>query len=395
MTKSNSMELGELPAVAVPGLYVHVPFCFHKCHYCDFYSITRQSAERMERFVELILREAEGWAGSARGPDVRLKTVFIGGGTPSLLPVAAMARLLRGLRERFECAAVDEWTVECNPATVSPDYCAMLREHGVDRLSFGAQSFEEGELKVLERHHAPADVARTMEIARAAGFRRVNVDLIYAIPGQSMENWQRTLAVAVALQTEHISAYNLTYEANTPIAVKKRLGTITPVDERTELEMLHEARRTLAAAGYAAYEISNYARPGEECRHNLLYWNGGSYIGLGPSAASHVEGHRWKNRAHLGEWEAAVESGALALAEVEHLSLEQRAGELVMLQLRLAGGVGFEQFRAKLGLDARELYGQILNRLEEAGLIVVNEEGFALSESGINMADGVAGEFLA
>jgi oxygen-independent coproporphyrinogen III oxidase len=394
MSPRSKRETDGLPDVAVPGLYVHVPFCFHKCHYCDFYSITRQEPQRMERFVDLILREADGWAGGDRGPTVVPKTIFIGGGTPSLLPQAAMERLLRGLRQRFDFSQLTEWTVECNPATVSIDYCAMLRACGVDRLSFGAQSFAAGELAVLERHHAVEDVFKTVQIARAARFRRLNVDLIYAIPGQSMESWRRSLAAAVALDTEHVSAYNLTYEPNTPIAVKKRLGTITPVDEDTELEMLHVARRTLAEAGFAAYEISNYARPGEECRHNLLYWNGGSYIGLGPSAASHVDGHRWKNRPHLGEWESAIEADTLPTTDVEHLTPRQRAGELVMLQLRLAKGVRFQDIQTATGLRAQDAYNAVLKMLITSGLIEMNQEGFALSERGINVADAVAAEFL-
>ena len=394
LATSNSLDIRQLPPVRTDGLYVHIPFCPHKCHYCDFYSVTQQSPDRMHRFVDLILREADFWAGSACAPRPVPRTIFSGGGTPSLLPLDDMARLLSGLRSRFDLRGLSEWTVECNPATVSPEYCSMLRQSGVDRLSFGAQSFNPAELSLLERHHLPSDVAQMMTMARDAGFRHVNVDLIYAIPGQSLDSWSRSLRAAVELQSEHISAYNLTYEPHTPLAVKKRLGQITPVDEQTELAMLRMARETLAEAGYFAYEISNYARAGEECRHNLLYWNGGNYIGLGPSAASHVEGHRWRNRPHLGEWEQAVNNGELPAVDVEHLTPRQRAGELVMLQLRLAGGVRFEQFKAKLQQDPKELYALLLERLERIGLIRIDNECFALTEKGINVADAVAGEFL-
>lgn len=384
-----------LPATIVPGLYVHVPFCSHKCHYCDFYSITRQSSQRMQRYVELILAEADQWASGLRGPMLRPSTVFFGGGTPSLLPIEAMRRLLLGLRERFDFSGLTEWTVECNPATVSSEYAAMLRENGVDRLSFGAQSFDGGELHTLERHHDPADVWRTMEIARTAGFRRVNVDLMYAIPGQSMTSWSASLEEAIKLGTEHISCYNLTYEPNTPIAVKKRLGQIVPIDEDTELAMLHFTRQRLAERGYIAYEISNYAVVGEECRHNLLYWNGGNYVGLGPAAASHVEGHRWRNRPHLREWEAAIESGTLPATDVERLTPQQRAGELAMLQLRLKDGIHFDQFEAKTGIHPRRHYGPLLDRMAGAGLLTVDETGFRLTEKGVNVADAIAAEFLA
>src|SRR4051812_28849574 len=173
----------QLPAGEVEGLYIHIPFCFHKCHYCDFYSITRQSADRMRLFVDRVLREAEQWQ-AAR--SVRPRTIFFGGGTPSLLPLEQMRRLILGLHARFDLTAVNEWTVEANPATVTSEYCRMLREAGVDRLSFGAQSFRPSELATLERHHDPQDVPRSIEIARAAEFSRLNVDLIFAIPGQDM-----------------------------------------------------------------------------------------------------------------------------------------------------------------------------------------------------------------
>src|SRR5688500_13701318 len=189
---------GALPTGAVEGLYVHVPFCFHKCHYCDFYSITRQTPDRMERFVDRILIEAGQW-NTASGPVVQPRTVFFGGGTPSLLPIEAMRRLIKGLRERFDFSELTEWTIECNPATVDLAYCQTLRESGIDRLSFGAQSFHRPDLVALERHHDPDDVPRSLESARKAGFSRLNLDLIFAIPGQTLDSWSRTLETAIAL----------------------------------------------------------------------------------------------------------------------------------------------------------------------------------------------------
>jgi len=382
-----------LAAAPVRGLYVHVPFCFHKCHYCDFYSLSSQTQGRMERFVDLALAEADLWTTNT-GPSVRPQTVFFGGGTPTLLPIEQMSRLLAGLRQRFDFSAVDEWTVEANPATVSEEYCHALAEHGVTRLSFGAQSFRTSELKMLERWHDPSDVPRSIETARSAGFRRLNLDLIYAIPGQSMADWIYSLDRVISMTPEHISCYNLTYEPNTPLAVKKRQGLIVPVEEEIELRMLQEARRRLAAAGHHAYEISNYARPGEECRHNLLYWNGGNYIGLGPSAASHLEGVRFRNCPHLGKWEEAIAAGKLPAIDVEHLTPLRRAGELAMLQLRLATGINFSNFLEKTGLDARRLWPDLLPHLHKIGLIDLDDHGFRLTDHGINVADAIAAEFL-
>jgi oxygen-independent coproporphyrinogen-3 oxidase len=375
------------------GLYVHVPFCFHKCHYCDFYSITRQSSERMTRFVDLLLIEANLWT-APDAPRVRPRTIFFGGGTPSLLPLEQMRRLVRGLRERFDFSDLSEFTVEVNPATASSDYCAMLRECGVDRLSFGAQSFNTDELHALERHHDPDDVPRSVELARAAGFQRLNIDLIYAIPGQSLESWRASLEAAVALRTNHLSCYGLTYEPNTPMGVKKRLGLVRAADETLELEMLHHTRRRLRDAGIPPYEISNYAAPGGECRHNLLYWTGGNYAGLGPSAASHVEGHRFRNRPHLGEWERGIASRELPAIEYEVLDARRRAAELVMLMLRLARPIEFDDYAARTGFDARALFSDPIDRLARAGLLRVGNGGFALTERGVDVADAVASEFL-
>jgi oxygen-independent coproporphyrinogen-3 oxidase len=191
-----------------------------------------------------------------------------------------------------------------------------------------------------------------------------------------------------------MSCYGLTYELNTPMAVKKRLGHFVGAEDAVELQMMHQTRKRLGEKGMPAYEVSNYAAAGEECRHNLMYWTGGNYIGLGPSAASHVEGWRWRNRPHLGEWEQAIDAGMLPATEVETLSAERRAGELAMLMLRLTPGVGYADFIDRTGYDARVIYPEQLRQLGSAGLIIVDEAGFRLTEAGLNVADAVAGEFL-
>ena len=400
---SPSLDPAALPRARAEGLYVHIPFCFHKCHNCDFYSITRQTPQRMGHFVDLVLREAEFWEGRSainrRGPaspvTLRPRTIFFGGGTPTLLPPEQMNRLLAGLRELIDFSDVTEWTIEANPATVTSEYCAMLRSHGVDRLSFGAQSFDPRELKVLERHHDPDDVPRSIELARAAGFTRLNLDLIFAIPGQTLESWERSLEAALQLNTPHLSCYGLTYEPNTPITVRQRLGQVEPAEESLELDMLRHTRRRLAACGLGAYEISNYARNNEECRHNLVYWTGGNYIGLGPSAASHAEGWRWRNRPHLGEWERAVAADELPAIEVETLSPLRRAGELAMLLLRLSRGLNFAGFSAQTGFDARRIFADPIDRFTRVGLLECDSQSLRLSDRGLAVADALAAHFIA
>jgi oxygen-independent coproporphyrinogen-3 oxidase len=398
LSSPTTLAPADLPAGVAPALYVHVPFCFHKCHYCDFYSITRQSEDRMERYVDLVLAEAAMWAADQPGPTPVPRTIFFGGGTPSLLPATLMHRLIRGLHERLDLTRVEEWTCECNPATVREacgrEYLAMLRELGVNRLSFGAQSFHVAELKTLERHHDPEDVPASIDAARAAGFQRLNVDLIYAVPGQTMETWQASLEQAISLGTEHLSCYGLTYEPNTPMAVKKRLGHLRAMDEEIELGMFHHTRTRLAAIGLPPYEVSNYGRPGAECRHNLIYWHGDDYIAIGPSGASHIQGTRWKNRPHLGEWENAIAAGRLPVMDVERLTADQRAGELAMLRLRLAEGIDFADFAERTGRDASMLFADVFKRFTKLGLLMIDDRSVKLTEKGWNVADAIAGEML-
>jgi oxygen-independent coproporphyrinogen-3 oxidase len=382
-----------LPAAIIPALYVHIPFCFHKCHYCDFYSITRQDPQRMSRFVDRLLAEADLWTKTP--PILQPRTVFFGGGTPSLLPLHEMRRVIHELRNRFDFSHCEEWTVEANPATISLEYCRMLAEAGVNRISMGAQSFNSADLAILERHHQPDDVPRGLDIARTAGIHRLNLDLIYAIPGQSLASWMKSLEQAIALNTDHLSCYGLTYEPNTPLAVRRRLGQIRSIVEpELEIEMLRATRHRLSASGLAPYEISNYSRPGQECRHNLNYWTGCDYLSLGPSAASHVQGWRWRNRPHLGEWETAIDRAQLPAVEVEHLAPLHRAGELAMLMLRLSSGITLSDFAARTGHDARALFAEVIDRLAPHSLLEVSETAIRLTDQGLVVADSLASEFL-
>ncbi len=391
-TTGRQFDAAALPPVRFNSLYVHVPFCGHKCHYCDFYSITRQSAERMARFVDLILAEADLWHRAAIGP---FQTLFFGGGTPSLLPPSDMVRLINGLTERFGLATGCEFTVECNPSRVNREYFEMLVKCGVNRVSLGMQSSHKSELGFLERDHNPSEVPDAVLAARQAGLRRINVDLIYAIPGQTMQSWEKSLSDAVDLGVDHISAYGLTYESNTALAVRKRLGEFSAAPEDLEVAMMRRARELLEGAGYLAYEISNFSRPGETCRHNLNYWHGGSYLALGPSGASHAAGHRWKNRPHLGEWERAVETGQLPIFEYEHLLPAARGAEMVYLMLRTSAGVNAEHVRRETTVDPLTAFARQIDFLDRQGLIQVSDSGFTLTAKGLPVADAIAAEFLA
>ena len=377
----------------VRGLYVHVPFCAHKCHYCDFYSITRQAPERMTAFVDRILSEADQWTRAAHA--WRIETVFFGGGTPTLLPVGEMTRLIAGLKQRLPLADVSEWTVEVNPATADLHYFDRMRTEGVDRVSIGAQSFNINELQSLERHHDPDDVPRAVELARRAGIERQSVDLIFAIPGQTKGTWQHSLDRALATDVEHLSCYGLTYEPNTPLAVRRRLGRVEAVAESLELDLFTLTRRLLDEAGRPGYEISNFARPGRECRHNLNYWAGNSYVGLGPSAASHLAGRRWRNAPHLGQWERGIDASTLPMIEFEQLSPRERSRELAWLNLRRFTGILTQEFKERTGLVLHDEFSDVLEALSRPGLIDVTPDAVRLTEAGWPLADSISSEFLA
>jgi oxygen-independent coproporphyrinogen-3 oxidase len=348
----------------------------------------------MHRFVDRILDEARLWVALNRA-EVRPTTLFFGGGTPSLLPREAMGRLLAGLASTFDFSDVDEWTVEVNPATADLDDLCLMRSLGVTRLSMGAQSFEPDELKMLERHHDPADVPAGVELARRAGFDRINLDLIYAIPGQTIDSWNRSLDAALGTGVDHLSCYALTYEEPTPLAVKKRLGVIRAADESVELALMRHTRTKLSDAGLPAYEISNHARPSQACRHNLAYWTGLNYLGLGPSAASHLEGVRFKNLPHLRAWEESIEQGAFPAVDVETLSRRERLRERIMIGLRLAEGVDLMAISRDLGEPVDESIDKTASHLVSIGMIRRTADRITLTDRGVELADAVCAEFAA
>ena len=357
------------PHEPATSLYIHTPFCVHKCHYCDFYSFV-DNRDQQAAYVERLISELRflGHHAGARP----LKSIFIGGGTPSLLRVELWVKLLAALGACFDLSAIaastpalhadglndsPEFTVECNPESASPELLTALRAGGVNRVSLGAQSFIPRHLKTLERWHDPENVARAIGAARAAGIPRQSIDLIFAIPGQTLDEWRSDLDLALALNTTHLSCYNLTYEPNTPMTVRLKRGEFTPVDEDLEADMFTLCGDLLAAKGLARYEVSNYARPGHESAHNLAYWRQESWLAAGPSASGHVRttvessrgpliaGHRWKNAPNLGTY-LASEAGPAPIADHEAPDPARYVRELLMMGLRLSCGVGWREIAA-------------------------------------------------
>lgn len=392
------------PAEPVRSLYLHIPFCSHKCHYCDFYSIV-DTRDRQEAFAARLIRELRAWAPLSAGAPLR--TIFVGGGTPSLLRVSLWADLLAALAAAYDLSDIaagrGEFTVECNPESVTPELMATLLSGGVNRVSMGAQSFNSRHLKTLERRHDPESVPRAHRIVREAGITRTSIDLIYAVPGQSSADWLADLDAAIALGTDHVSSYNLTYEPATAMTARLARGEFTPTDEDTEIEMFEQAAHRLVPAGLARYEISNYARRGQECRHNLAYWRQEHWLACGPSASAHVPlaggSHRWKNTPRLDDYLEGDDSGFAPAEDHEPPDAKRALIERMMTGLRLAEGLNAPDTlaraariepEAEVRLHARAAHSLQVGHLDP----VAFERGrWALTAAGLLVCNGVARTF--
>lgn len=313
-------------------LYAHIPFCPKVCPYCSFYK-EASDRNKTQAFLDAMLKESELHAGR-----LRPETIFFGGGTPTALSTSQLEYLIGGLRQRIDLFAVEEFTIEMNPATVSLEKAAALRALGVNRVSMGVQSWDPGLLETLGRVHSAAQARRSYEILREAGFDNVNLDLMFGIPGQTLAQWRESLIQTIALQPDHISAYCLTYEEDTEYFLRMTRGEYRP-DEILDAGLFEVTMELLGAAGFEQYEISNYARPGRECRHNLAYWLGSDYLGLGPSAFSTLQNERWKNVSDTSEYIRRIASGEGAADFREALDADTRKVEQIAFALRTNRGV--------------------------------------------------------
>jgi oxygen-independent coproporphyrinogen-3 oxidase len=403
-------------------LYVHVPFCAHKCEYCAFYS--HAPGGLVQRYVDALVREAEML------PKFRPRTIFFGGGTPSLLNLKQWGQIAEAFR-RLGWTDPVEWTVECNPATVSVEKANVLKEVGVNRISMGVQSFDSHLLERLGRIHSREQVFASYDILRAAGFENINIDLMFAIPSQTMEIWRATLAEALALGTEHLSCYEVIYEQDTPLFAQLQAGEFD-VDEELACAMFEELAATAAKGGFQQYEVANFARhsgapaeiPSRACLHNVNYWRGGYYYALGPSAAGYepnlssfeaktdfmraaipsplggerdrVRGARVRTRnwANTQMYCELVEKGERPLESKEELSPLARAGEIAGFGLRMNAGWPFESFTQATGFDLRREWAPDMEKLRRDGLAEIEPARFRLTERGLRFADSAAREFL-
>ncbi len=368
------------------SLYIHVPFCFHKCHYCDFYSIV-DTRDRQEAFAARLCKELSALAPHARVP---LETIFVGGGTPSLLRSDLWIGILRHMAELFDLTSLREFTVECNPETVTRELMDVYVAGGVTRVSMGAQSFNPSHLKTLERWHNPENVSIALSHAKRAGIQRQSLDLIFGVPGQTISDWEEDLSKALSLETEHLSCYGLTYEAGTAMTARLNRGDVEPMDDELEAQLFDITQSALEKRGLLRYEISNFARPGAECQHNLIYWRQGNWLAAGPSASGHVRGLRWKNTARLDDYLTFEQGGYSPISEAEPPDALRNCTELLMTTLRLREGVILQSLDSALALlpeRARTGFYTWAQRAERAGLAQRSNDTFALTQDGLRIAN--------
>ena len=374
------------------GIYIHVPFCRARCSYCDFATGAYESA-LAARYVHGVAAEIKNFSLMEDRPDV--DTIYFGGGTPSLLAKEQVAQILDAVRERFHVSAGAEVTMEMNPGTVTLDSLREFRECGVNRASFGAQTFDDLELKRLGRTHTAEDVRRTFSLLREAGFTNVSFDLIAGLPGQSVLNWSRNLDEALALKPEHLSFYILEVHEGTPLADQIRRGLQPTPDDDLAAEMYRMMLERAALQGYQHYEISNLCLPGYHSRHNTKYWTGEAVYGFGCSAHSY-DGQRlrWSNERDAARYTELMENARTAVVETTELDERARRAEAIFLGLRLMRGISLSEHRARFGADLRTDYTADLERLSEAGLIKLEDDSMKLTTSGVLLSNEVFATFV-
>lgn len=370
-------------------LYVHIPFCVKKCAYCDFLSAPAEEEERQE-YVEVLIKEIKGYKEQYR--EYQAATVFVGGGTPSILSAEQTERIFAALRESFTINAGAEITMEVNPGTVTEEKADAWKRAGINRISIGLQAVKEEELRMLGRIHTYREFLETYHLLREKGFTNLNIDLISAIPGQTLESWRKTLHTVAELEPEHISAYSLIVEEGTPFY--EQYEELLLPDEDTERAIYKETEKVLRQYGYNRYEISNYAKDGCACRHNEGYWRRTEYLGIGLGASSLIGKERFRNLSRYHEYIDAVMNRTDLHEETEYLEIEDEMEEFMFLGLRMMEGISRADFQKQFGREINEIYREQIDRLERDGLIKTAGDRICLTGRGIDISNYVFGQFL-
>ncbi len=365
------------------GLYIHIPFCRQKCKYCDFVSFSGCEKD-FSAYISALIKEMQGYRGE------KVDSVFIGGGTPTLLDAESLAKLLAAVNTSFDIAKDFEFSIEANPKTLTAEKLAVLKHGGVTRLSIGVQSFNDAELLAIGRIHDVKAACEAYTMAREAGFSNINLDIMFSLPGQTAESFLNTLDTAIKLKPEHISCYSLILEEGTSLFAEVESGKITLPDEETDRQNYELACKKLEAAGYRQYEISNFAKAGFECRHNLKYWDCEEYIGVGVAAHSYYKGARFSNTESLSEYiKGSYQSGdAVSLTEADKIA------EFMIMGLRKTCGIKKSEFKRRFGMETGEHFGRVIEKHKKTGLLAENEEFLYLTKEGINLSNSVLCEFI-
>lgn len=373
------------------GLYIHIPFCEQKCAYCDFLSFPGYQEKNKARYIEALCKEmrlrlTDVW----QMPD----TIFIGGGTPTALSAAQLKMLLDTLEQCVDLSVVKEFTVEANPGTVDDEKLSVLLAGGVNRLSFGVQSFDDVLLKRIGRIHTANEAEKAFCLARRAGFRNINLDLMYGLPGQTEVQWRHTVERAISLEPEHLSLYQLIPEPSTLLVRQMEAGVVPPVDEDGAAEWFEMQRDWLKVAGYHQYEISNYAREGYDSKHNQLYWNLDNYLGLGLGATGWMRPVRRSNTSSFQDYLSALEAGCCPSVDEEQLARDEQMSESVFMALRMNRGLGRARFQSLYGVDVAAVFNEAICEGIDKGWLVLDKETLYLTNDGRRMGNWVFELFL-
>lgn len=389
------------------SLYIHIPFCVQKCRYCDFYSAAATAQEKLQ-YTELLCREIRSWGRMFR-EQYSVYTIFMGGGTPTCLPPDCLEKIGEEVRESFDCDARTEFTTEANPGTVTPEHLAVWQQMGINRVSLGLQSAQNRELQMLGRIHSYEEFLDTYQMIRQSGMDQINIDVMAAIPEQTLESYQDTLEKIVSLNPEHISSYSLIVEPETVFWDWEKNGTLKRVDEDTDRQMYEWTGKYLQQMGYHRYEISNYCRSGMECKHNCVYWTGGEYLGLGVNASSYLNGYRFRvpvsqksYRSYVdricqlaGNESADLQNAIQGMDELEIIDQKEQMEEFMFLGLRMMAGVSEEEFFRRFGSSMMDVYGDVIKKYQKMDLICRKDTGqVTLTEKGIDVSNSILADFL-
>lgn len=366
--------------------YVHIPFCTQICYYCDFSKVFIKN-QPVDAYLEALIKEFESYQINS------LKTLYIGGGTPTAITAKQLDYLLRHLQQHLQLDQLEEFTIEANPGDLTEDKIAVLRQSAVNRISLGVQTFNDKQLKQIGRSHTEAQIYTTIASLKEAGFQNMSIDLIYALPGQTMQQVKENVAKALALDIPHLSLYSLILEHHTVFMNKMRRGKLHLPTEDLEAEMFEYIISEMEASGFEHYEISNFTKPGFESRHNLMYWNNDEYFGCGAGASGYLNGIRYRNRVPIQHYLKAVADGNARLSE-EVLTKEEMMEEELFLGLRKKSGVSVSRFQEKFGLSFESRYGPVVRELQNQGLLVKDKDFVRMTKKGLFLGDSVAEKFI-